>query len=197
MWDWWAQLGGLNQAFFLAAGVFSLLLAWQILSLLVGVGHGDLDSGAAVQDIPGGHDVIDAAEAFHFFSLRTVIAFFTLFSWAGALYLWVGKPTGWAILLAFAWGLAGMAVTALLVHVLRKLTETGTMQLRTAIGQTATVYVDIPAGGQGQVRVLVSGVMSVVKARCNSAVGNGALVKVTGLAEPGTLEVEPQSPSKP
>jgi len=202
MTEWWNSLTALNQLFYGGAALFTLIFLWQFVGMLIGLSHGgDLDMHADVDadvqvDSLEAHSMHDAAEstvAFHILSVRAILAFFTLFSWAGALYLNIGKSTGQSIILAAAWGAAGWVLVAVLLHWLRKLAETGNRRLSTALGQTGTVYVDIPAGGQGEVRVAVSGVMSVVKARAagGQAVKAGSAVTVTRLLDINCLEVRP------
>jgi hypothetical protein len=142
------------------------------------------------------HSAADAAETVHAFrilSVRAILAFFTLFSWAGALYLQGGKPISHALVLAIAWGLAAWLVVALLIHLLRRLAETGTPRLSTCVGERGSVYMDIPAGGVGKVRVLVSGAMSTVDARAagGGELGAGTPVRVTRLLDASSVEVQP------
>ena len=218
MMEWWSDLGLLNQVFYAGAGLFSLIFIWQFVMMLIGLSHGgdldvdvhgdfDADAGGDF-DVDGdgdvdvhvdaleAHSMHDAAEstaAFHILSVRAILAFFTLFFWAGAMYLEVGKTVSQSLLLAMAWGAAAWAVVAVLLHWLRKLAETGNRRLTTALGQPGTVYVDIPAGGQGEVRVLVSGVVSLVKARApgGQAVKAGTPVTVTKLLGVNSVQVAP------
>ncbi len=216
MMEWWNNLTALNQFFYGGAAFFTLIFLWQFVGMLIGLSHGgdfdmhvdahvdgdmgaDADSGVDVSvDSLEAHSFSDAAEstaAFHILSVRAVLAFFTLFSWAGALYLNIGKDTTQSLILAVAWGAAGWVVVAVLLHWLRKLAETGTRRLSTALGQTGTVYMDIPAGGQGEVRVAVSGVVSMIKARAagGQAIKAGSSVTVTRLLDINCVEVRPDA----
>ena len=96
---------------------------------------------------------------------RRIATFLTLFFWGGALYLNVKTPLPQAMFYAVMWGLAGMVLIAMMFHWMRKLTETGTRNIQTCLGGEATVYLDIPAGGTGEVRTAVSGVVTHVRAR--------------------------------
>jgi membrane protein implicated in regulation of membrane protease activity len=139
------------------------------------------------------HDAAESTAAFHILSVRAILAFLTLFFWAGALYLDNGKPTSQSVALAMGWGVAAWAAVAVLLHWLRKTTESGNRRLSTAIGQTGTVYLDIPAGGQGEVRLAVSGVVSLIKARSvgGSPIKAGSAVTVTRLLDINCVEVLP------
>lgn len=203
--EWWNNLETLNKFFYGGAGFFTVIFVWQFVSMLIGLSDGgDLDVDGDVDmdmdmdtDMDMDADGIDGGAestvAFHIFSVRAILAFFTMFTWAGALYMNVDKGISTSIILAFAWGIAGWVVVAVLLHWFRKLAESGTRRLITCLGQTGTVYMDIPAGGQGKVRVAVSGVVSMVRAR---AVGGAALkaglpVIVTRLLGVNTVQVRP------
>jgi hypothetical protein len=214
MMDWWNDLSTLNQVFYGAAAFFSLIFAWQFIASLIGLSGGDVDVEAGPDadvdaDIDAGdgmdlddveaHSIEDAAEsvaAFRILSVRAILAFFTLFSWAGAMYLDAGKPLGNTLILALVWGLAAWVFVAVLIHWLRKLAETGTQQLSTCVGKRGSVYLDIPADGQGEVRVNVSGVVSMVKARAagGRAIKAGTPVQVVRMLDGSSVEVQPVEP---
>jgi len=123
--------------------------------------------------------------------VRSLLAFFTLFSWAGALYLQRGDNVSSAMLYAVLWGVAAMLVVAGTLHLLRKMTETGNTNLASCVGKQGSVYLDVPAVGLGEVRILVSGHMKCIKAR---SVGDvklpaGTSVTVTRQLDPTTIEV--------
>lgn len=195
---WWTGLPALAQGFFAAAVFCSVLFLWQFFSALSGLGgEGDID-------VDGMDDVFDGAgpdgdlasdlqglDVFRLLSLRSVLAFALLFSWAAALYLGQGVSTAGAMVRATLWGVAGMAVVATFFWLLPRLTEEGTAQTRTAVGQTGEVYIGIPQGGDGQVRVLIGGQVRFVKARGADgvAVAPGRSITVTGVANDGALLV--------
>jgi len=210
--EWWTNLTALNQVFYVLAGLFSLVFLWQFIATVIGLGGGELEvnAGHADVDFAGhfhadahvevdsieGHSAADAAEtiaAFRLLSIRAILAFCTLFTWAGALYLDGGKSVERSLLYAALWGLGAWLVITLLVNWMRKLTETGTLDLRTCVGATGTVYLNIPAAGQGEVRVLVSGVVKLVKARGagGAELKAGTPVRVARLLNGTTVEVEP------
>ena len=200
MQDWWSQLTALNQAFYAAAIFFGVFFLWQLISVLTGMGgDGDMDGDMdAPDDIDGATDDLhaDALEtniSFQLLSLRSILTFCTLFTWGSALYLNQGKATGPALLVSTLWGLAGMFMIAWLLYALRKLSETGTAKLVSAVGQQGTVYLDIPEQGNGEVRVLVGGRITFVKARAvdGAALSAGTPVTVVRKLDATTLEVSP------
>ena len=220
MGSWWQNLTVANQVFYAAALFFSVFFVWQFIAALIGLGghEGEVDTGADVEagDIGGhmdvdahgfdahvdvdAHDIeaataSDAAEtiaAFKLVSIRSILAFFMMFCWAGAMYLNIKVTLTRALIYALLWGLAGMLLVALVVNMIRRLAETGTKRLASAVGTTGMVYMNIPEDGQGQVRIAVSGVMSYVAARATEARGirAGTAIRVVRTLGPSTVEVE-------
>ena len=152
MFEWWTKLDPVTQWFYGAAVFFSVFFVWQFIAALVGLGGGEdveVDAGADV-DVGADMDVDadvgeieaasagDAAEsvsAFRLLSVRSILAFATMFFWAGALYMQLGTQTTWAVIYGTFWGLGGFAAVAIVVNVMRRLTETGTPRLATALGR--------------------------------------------------------------
>ena len=204
MGDWWTGLEGLTRAFYVAAGFFSLIFLWQFISSLIGLaGEGadveidaDMDVDIDGMDLDGveAASIEEAAEsiaAFRVISIRAMLAFCTLFSWATAMYLDGGKARSTAMLLGALWGLAAWFLVALVVHWMRKLAETGNMRIATCVGTPGSVYLDISADGAGEVKVLVSGIVTCVKARSagGQALPAGTPIKVTRKLDATTVEV--------
>jgi len=190
---WWSGLQPLNQWFFIGAAFFSVFFAWQVIMAFLGLGAGtDLDAHVDTMhhDSPG--DADDSAVAFKLLSVRSVVAFFTLFTWAGALYMSRGIATASCLGYSLLWGFGAMLLISLLVYGMRRMTETGNIRISSCVGVTGSVYLDIPADGNGEIRVLCSGVLTHLKAR--SANGTpakaGAAVKVTKVTGPNSVEVE-------
>jgi hypothetical protein len=211
---WWSGLAGVNQAFYLAAFFFSLVFVWQLVASMVGIGGhdtagaGDVDvdgtsghmdaSGDGSLDAHAADHAAESATAFKLFSLGAILAFCTMFTWSAALNLNSGTNLGPALAYSVLWGLAGWAVVVVLINSLRRLAETGNQRIETSIGQEGTVYLDIPKDGMGQVRVKVSGVVGVVKARSlgGMPLKAGTPISVVRVVEAGVLEVVEMTGSK-
>jgi len=202
---WWSGLSSLNQVFFVVAVFFSTIFVWQLASSVSGLtgaesdaeaDGGDMDmDGDVLADADGADDFVDDAPGlvtFRLLSIRSIIAFGTLFSWAGALYMQQDITQLGALVRAFAWGLLGMICVGLFFWMLPRLSEEGTASLDTALGQTGPVYMNIPANGVGQVRLVVSGRVQFVKARSSSGdpLPAGAMVRATRRLDAATVEVE-------
>jgi membrane protein implicated in regulation of membrane protease activity len=187
------------------AVLFSMMFAWQLLAMVFG-GHG----GGADHDAGGGHDAgghdagghdaaahhadqaSDATASFKLVSLRSIVAFGLLFGWAGVLYTKNHTNPEYTILYSLLWGVAGMLLVSLLFYFMLHLSETGTQRIGTSVGERGTVYMDIPAGGTGKVRVMMSGMVSMVDARVPSgeALKAGTPIVVKKCLDASTVEVE-------
>jgi len=215
---WWQGLDAVTRGFFGAAAFFSVLFVWQMIAAFLGMMGGAADTDADVDtdmdadaDIDGmdvdhadgfdshdaqvEHDADATAVSFTLISVRSVITFFTLFTWGTALYLTNQKTLSSAMGTSALWGLAGMGLIAWAVYGLRKLAATGTRDLRSAVGSSGSVYLDIPENGWGEVRVSVDGVVSYVKARSTDGkpLKTGTPVCVVRSIGQTRLEVEPTS----
>jgi hypothetical protein len=192
---WWSALTPLNHWFFIAAAFFSVFLIWQLIMSLAGLGGGEtvLDSHAeAAWEHHSPDDAAQTVVAFKLLSVRSILAFFTLFSWGGGLYMSRGVTVLPSLLYAVLWGVAAMLIVSGMMYMLRHLTDTGTMQVGSCLGRTAAVYLNIPAGGDGEVRVMCSGTMTHLKARMadGSAVKAGTNVKIAKITGPNSVEVQ-------
>ena len=209
MTEWWQELTVVAKWFYGGAVFFSVFFLWQFISSLIGLSGGedvDVDGGADMDadvdvdaDVDGDIEAAsagDAAEslaAFRLLSIRAILAFFTMFSWAGALYLDVGVETRWAIGYATLWGLGGFLTVAVVVNLMRRLAESGTARLASSVGTTGTVYLDLPAGGEGEARVTVGGRICYVKARGvgGREIQAGTPIRVVRALGTNIIEIEP------
>ena len=197
----------ITQVFYVAAAFFSVIFIWQFVASLIGLSGGEMDVDGAVDadfDIDAADAVeaggaVESLEAFRLFSIRAILAFCTLFFWAGAMYLDQGKDTSVAMAYSFGWGLAGWFVVSLLINWMRKLAETGNPRIASCVGTRGAVYMDIPADGIGKVRVTVTGVISMVDARGagNAAMPAGTPVEVLSKLDDTTVEVRAVDSPKP
>jgi membrane protein implicated in regulation of membrane protease activity len=200
---WWSALEPLTQWFYAGSVFFSVLFLWQLIATFIGLaGDHDIDAHSDVaHDVSpdaahgDGHDSAHHGTVadFKLLSLRSILAFATLFSWAGALYLDTNVEPGWAMFYSALWGFLALVLVAVMLNVLPRMSSTGNISMATAIDAVGTVYVDIPGKGEGEIRVLVSGVMTHVRAhtRDGEPVKAGTNVRVVRLSSPNTVEVEP------
>lgn len=194
--QFWAGLTTLNRGLYVAAAFFTVFFIWQVIAAFIGLGHdGGVDDASATPDShdapPDTHETVFL---FKLISVRSVLAFGTLFTWASALYMSNGDMSAArSMSIGLVWGVAAMVVVGLVFNMLSKMTSVGNIQVSSCVGATASVYLDIPANGTGEIRVLCSNVMTHVKARAAAGVAmkSGTSVRVTRMLAPDVAEVEP------
>ena len=197
---WWEGLSALNKVFAIFALAFSVTFIVQMIMMVLGLdAHGHDIGGSDIHAVDM-HDVGHASDADHgapgvtltFLSVRSIMAFGTLFTWAGTLYLATGTSLILAIVYSVLWGLAGLFGVSFLLYWLLRMQEVGNVPLWKAVGEEGTVYMDIPEGGTGKVRILCGGTICFVNARSrsNRPLLAGTPVKAVGTLDARTLEVE-------
>lgn len=114
---------------------------------LDGDGIPDID----VADVPAGSDGSNPADfgTLKLLSLQTVVTFLAVFGWVSIICIYSGKTNIVSMVIGAACGLCMMIVVAKMVQATAKLAENGTLNLKNAIGENATVYVPIPPKNQG------------------------------------------------
>ena len=113
-------------------------------------------------------------------------------SWAGIAALECGLRPVLALIIALASGLLSLVLIAKLIQLLAGLQENGTVSQRSALGESGTVYIPIPARrrGAGKVQlVLGEQLMELDAVTEGEAMPTGTQVRVTDLSG-GLLVVE-------
>jgi hypothetical protein len=178
----------MSTVFLYCAAIGGVLLALQFLMMLLGAG-GDTDTGEIGGDV--GHD---QGAFLKLFSLQTVTTFGTFFGLVG-----LGtQELGWSplavTLAAGAAGTGALWIVANLMRSLSRLNSQGNVDLANAIGQPCSIYLRVPAAGQGQGRILVEVQGRKVECRAVSHAGelpSGSTARVIGRDTEDVLVVEP------
>jgi hypothetical protein len=175
--NFYQSLGPGEQMFFII-GLISNVLFFVYVALQVFGSHHDAD-----------HDDAD----FTILSIRSLLAFGMFLGWTGLFAL----RAGWGLLPAIAaGGAAGIFAAWLayrLIRFLLRLQSSGTLDVQNAYGQTASVYLRIPArqSGTGKVMIAVQGALREMDAVTEGdEIPTGAQALVTGIAESGALIVQ-------
>ncbi len=179
----------MEYVYLVCAAVGGTLLILQFAAGLIGLDDSDTDAD------------VDAAAGdgwlVGLLSLRALTGAVTFFGMGGIIGQAADLAPAETGLVAFGAGLAAMALVAGMVHWLRGLQSEGTLRIQRAVGKPATVYLPVPGKnhGQGKVTVVVQN-RSIEYAAMTSHsedLPTGASVVVTGLVNPETLEVMPES----
>jgi hypothetical protein len=160
MQEWYSALSSFEQVFWGVALIASVFFVFVLVTTLLG-GEADGMDGDVDADIEG-----DTGIGFQFFSFKNIVAFFTIFGWSGISFLEAGMSKGIVVLLAAVCGLAMMFVMAFLVYQMHRMTSSGTLQMKNAIGQIGEVYLTIGANRSrmGKVQITVQGALRVLDA---------------------------------
>ena len=165
----------------------------------LGGDHGDLHVDGDVYD---GHDVefdpdhgeaiSDSDFSFKLLSMQGLTAFFMMFGLIGLALLRANLATGFTIVGGAAAGLFAVWLISLLFSQMKKLQSDGTVIIKNALGQSGTVYLNIPPKGSGQIQVAVQGSLRIYDAisKDKKALASGTKVLVVEVIENNTLVVE-------
>ncbi|MBM6917691.1 hypothetical protein [Intestinimonas butyriciproducens] len=211
MLNWWNSLDALQHFFAYVAIPATLILCIQTILLLFGLGAGGdgeldsdtsgLDTGdgtapdldAPDTDVPdswdgeSGHDLAHDP-GLRIFTIRGLVAFFSVFGWAGLALSRSGVPGGVSTLIAFLLGLGAMVVLALMLRGALGLQSDGTMNLKNALGLCGTVYLTVPPRrqGTGKITLVLQGQLGEFEALTDEPepLKTGQSVQVIGLSGP-------------
>ena len=150
----WSEVGLFEQIFWIvtipATVIFLILLVLTVFG-----GDTDTDVDTDVDgDISHGDSI-----PFQFLSLKNIVAFFAVFGWSGIGFIHAGLSSWLVVILAVLCGLLMMILMATLFYLMSRLAESGTLNMKNAVGKLGEVYLVIPAkrGGMGKVQLSVQG----------------------------------------
>jgi predicted HicB family RNase H-like nuclease len=187
--SWWQGLEVFEKILWTIAIIFSVLFFVQLLWSALG---GDVDDPSAIgsadefigEDVGIGHQ---------FFTIKNLIAFFTMFAWVG-IAAYSGGLNKW-VSLALALG-AGLAMVLIMVFLLKnvnKLKHSGTMEIKNALNKVCETYLFIPPkrNGLGKVHIRIQGSLHELDAMTDDElqIPTGKVVKVTGVVNEQILLV--------
>ncbi len=185
--SWWQQLPSLERIFWVVALLFSALFVIQLILSFV-IGDGDASEGDADSYVAG-----DDGAGHQYFTIKNMIAFFTIFGWTGIACLQGGMSSTAAIGIAIGAGSVVVLMMAVLFKSMSKLKQSGTLQIKNALGLVAETYLLVPArrGGFGKIHIKVQGSLHELQAITDDAepIATGKLVKVVGLVNDNILLV--------
>jgi hypothetical protein len=145
---------------------FSALFIIQMILLIIGIDHGGEISdihGDINLDVNHELDIGDHSNTFldsnvplRLISLRNVTIFFTIFSWAGIAGIRNSYSKPKTLILGLVLGSAVVFLLSAVFRFILKLTESGNINFKYAIGVRGEVYLTIPENGKrgGKVQVI-------------------------------------------
>ena len=158
MFDWLKSLSGLEIAYFIIACIGTVALLIQIVMMLIGAG-GEADADFDTDTDGDGSLDTHTDTGVSLFTAKGLTAFFAIGGWTGMLMLSYNVGVAITVPVSVVAGLAAYFIVWALIRLVLKLQEDGTLNYASAIGQTATVYVSIPASrtGRGKITLVLQG----------------------------------------
>lgn len=178
----------MDSIYLYCAAIGGALLVLQFVLLALG-GSGDASDGPPTVD-GSAHDAL----FLKYLSLQTVAAFATFFGLTGLATQNAGWSPAMATMAAILAGAIALLAVGKATAALLRLQSSGNLDLANAIGQEASVYLRIPAAGEGNGRVLVTVQGRKVEAKAVSQAAEfatGARVRVLARAADDLLVVGP------
>ena len=184
--EWWSNIELFEKIFWILAIPSTLAFLFQLVTTFIG---GDMDIDSDIDSEIDG----DTGAGFSFFTLKNLIAFFTIFSWTGLGCLDAGLGKFPSIAIAIFAGLIMMTIMASIFYFASRLTESGTLNLNNAIGSQGEVYLTIPAnkGGFGKIQIKIQGSLRELEALTTDTqdLKTGSIVKVVDVSTNNILTV--------
>jgi len=187
MLDWFSDLDFLAKIYWLIAIIGSIIFIIVMILTFIG---GD---GSDIEDIDSEIDS-DVGIGFQFITFKNLVGFFTIFGWSGIACLDAGLSMPITIVISILSGLVMMTIMAALFYFMLKLSDSGTLKYKNAIGAIGEVYLTI--GGDrtkmGKVSVRVQGAVRELEALTDSFTDlkSGTIIKVVDVTENGILIVD-------
>ena len=213
--NWFAGLDTTMQILWACAIAASVVFIIQNALMLIGLGGMDADVDADVStdfdvhtdfdgdaggdaDISTGHTghegTLGSAGIFSLFTLRNFINFFLGFGWGGISLAGAVPNKALLVFLSFLIGVLFVAVFAVLMRMMLKLEKSGNFNIQDCVGQTASVYLRIPANhaAAGKIQISINGSVHELNAFTDEAetLATGSRVKVIKVIDGGSLLVE-------
>ena len=187
--EWFSELTSLQQIYWGITGVSTVIFVIVLITTFIG---GDTDD---LGDVDAEIDA-DVGAGFQFFTLKNLVAFFTIFGWSGIASINAGNSKTITIFISLACGLVMMAIMASLFYYISKLVSSGTLKMDNALHAIGEVYLTVGANRSsiGKVQIKVQGALRELEALTDSEkdLNQGNVIKVVEVTKNGILIIESQ-----
>jgi hypothetical protein len=186
--EWFSNLELFPKIYWILALFGSLIFIITLIMTFIGNESGDL--GNVDSDIEG-----DTGIGFQFITFKNLIGFFTIFGWSGIACIDAGLSNPITIVISLICGLIMMTIMATMFYYMAKLSDSGTLNFKNAIGAVGEVYLTIGANRSslGKVHIKIQGALRELEALTDADVNlkSTSVIKVKDVTENGILIVEP------
>ncbi|MBD0823494.1 hypothetical protein [Aestuariibaculum marinum] len=136
----------------------------------------------------------DTGIGFQFITFKNLVGFFTIFGWSGIACIDSGLSKPLTVIISLGAGLLMMAIMAAMFYYMRKLSHSGTLDFKNAIGAVGEVYLTIGANRSsiGKAHVRIQGALRELEALTDAQTNlkSGTVIKVKDVTDNGILIVE-------
>ena len=185
----------IDQTYWIIALIGSVIFVIIMIMSFIG---GDMDSDMEMDGTDFEAD--DGGVGFQFFTLKNLIAFFTIFGWTGVVCIDYNLSTGLTLIISIIAGLVMMVATSSLFYFMHRLSESGSLKIKNALGVIGEVYLPIGANRSkvGKVQIKVQGSLRELEALTDEDkdLQTGTVVKVTEIISAELLLVKTLSKTK-
>jgi hypothetical protein len=187
--EWYTELPSFLKTYWIITGVSTFLFFIVLISTIIGTNSDDIGDVDAEVDA-------DIGASFQFFTVKNLVAFFTIFGWSGIASVDAGYSNVTTVAISIFCGLAMMTVMATLFFYISKLNSSGTLQMQNALNAIGEVYLTVGANRSkiGKVQIKVQGALRELEALTdfNQDLKQGNVIKVIEVTNNGILIIEPQ-----
>lgn len=205
----WFMSDPLRAVLLIVAVPSTLIMLIQTILIFVGMAGGDADmdipddngiDGVFGHNSPEAHDMDIGDSGLRLFTVRGMVAFFSVGGWAGLSAYSLTDNTFAAIITAVIFGSLALLLVAWFFKWAASLHANGMLNMDSAVGKIGEVYITIPANmsGTGKVNVVIQERLTEAEAvtECDRPLKFGERVRVTGVTMGSTLIVEQISDKK-
>tara|TARA_R110002074_G_scaffold161739_1_gene319983 strand:- start:2972 stop:3541 length:570 start_codon:yes stop_codon:yes gene_type:complete len=188
--DWFLELTSFQKIYWLITGISTLIFFVVLISTFI---------GADTDDIGGVDAEIDAdiGAGFQFFTLKNLVAFFTIFGWSGIASIDAQNSNLTTIIISSVCGLIMMSIMATMFYYISKLNSSGTLKMKNALNSIGEVYLTVGANRSktGKIQIKIQGALRELEALTDyhEDLKQGKIIKVIEVTNNGMLIIEPQN----
>lgn len=184
----WQGAPVIEKIFWIIAIPASTLFIIQLVLTFIGFDHDTDITGHADLSMDSDHGITS-----QFFSIKSIVAFFTVFAWTGLACTDGGLSVFPSILISAIAGSIMVVIMATLFYYMSKLSDSGTLDINNAIHKIGTTYLTIPANrkGMGKIQVKVQGLQTLdAQTDDDEDIKTGTVIEVVGIVSNEILLVK-------
>ena len=177
----------MQQVFWACAIVASVLFVVQFVLTIIGIDHESADI-----DFHDG-DTTGVGGGMELFTIKNLIGFIMGFGWTGVCLHGTIASTGLLVLLSVVVGCLFVGTFVIIYKQARKLDRNGAFDIQDSLNKSASVYLRIPAGGEGKGKVQISlngSVQELYALTDEDEIASGQTVKIVEVLDGETVKVK-------